>query len=337
VTRTFDDREAQRERTPILVGLVGPSGSGKTYSALRLAEGFQRVTGGETFVIDTEAKRALHYAAKFKFRHVEFRAPFGPLDYLAAITHCVTKGASTIIVDSTSHEHEGEGGVLEMHEQEHKRLGGKDGTKLLAWGKPKRERQRLINTILQMPCNFIFCFRAKEKLRIEKGKDPVKLGFQPIAGSEWIYEMTLKALLLPGAMGVPSWQPDEIGEKAMVKLPEQFREIFAKGPQLSEDVGEQLARWAAAGAGSGAAKPTAVDELVAKYAVCPDAAEWAEIEKERGAAWPKLSGKEKARAKDAAAAAAERIAQAESAQAGDAQPDAPPDDEDIPFQKAAAQ
>ena len=76
--RTFEDREAVREQVPLLVGLMGPSGGGKTFSALRLATGFQRVSGGDIFVIDTEARRALHYADRFKFRHIAFPAPFGP-------------------------------------------------------------------------------------------------------------------------------------------------------------------------------------------------------------------------------------------------------------------
>ena len=78
--RTFEDKPAVRTATPLLVGLIGPSGSGKTFSALRMATGIQRVSGGEVFVVDTESRRSLHYADKFKFRHVEFHAPFGPLD-----------------------------------------------------------------------------------------------------------------------------------------------------------------------------------------------------------------------------------------------------------------
>src|SRR5215471_11003043 len=116
MTRTFDAQPGKRERTPILTGIMGPSGSGKTVSALRLATGIQRVTGGDIFVIDTEARRALHYADRFRFRHVTFEAPFGPLDYLAAIEHCVQRGAKIIITDSASHEHEGPGGVLEQHD-----------------------------------------------------------------------------------------------------------------------------------------------------------------------------------------------------------------------------
>ena len=185
--RTFEDAPATRERVPLMVGLVGPSGGGKTMSALRLATGVQRVTGGEIFVIDTEARRSLHYAKDFKFRHVPFSAPFGPLDYLAAIEHCVRRGAKVVIVDSMSHEHEGPGGVLESHAVETKRLAAawkvtEKAAQMSAWAKPKGERRRMINSILQMPVSAIFCFRAKEKIKIVKGKDPEPLGFMPIAG-----------------------------------------------------------------------------------------------------------------------------------------------------------
>lgn len=243
--RVFEDSPAARTSVPLMVGLMGPSGGGKTFSALRLATGFQRVTGGDIFFVDTEARRALHYAERFKFRHVVFGSPFGPLDYLAAIQHCVSKGAKTIIVDSMSHEHEGPGGVLEMHEAEVQRLGGETRHSFPAWAKPKAERRRLINSILQQPCNFIFCFRAKEKVK-PKGRELVEQGFMPIAGEEFVYEMTLNALLLPNAGGIPTWRSDLIGEKQMIKLPEQFRkQLFDVEKPLSEETGEMLARWAA--------------------------------------------------------------------------------------------
>lgn len=259
MTRTFETKQAVRSQVPLLIGLVSPSGAGKTYSALRLATGIQRVVGGEIFVVDTESRRALHYAEQFKFKHVQFNAPFGPLDYLAAIEHCVHEGAKTIVIDSLSHEHEGPGGVLEMHEQEIERMlkawsgATREKVQLGAWAKPKQERRRLINSLLQIPCNFLLNFRAKPKLKIEKGKDPKELGWMPIAGDEWIYEMTLQCLLMPGAQGVPNWNPDGEGEKKIVKLPEQFKSLFLEkhdGKPLSEDMGQALALWAAGDAAS---------------------------------------------------------------------------------------
>lgn len=256
MTRTFEDKPAVREQVPLLVGLMGPSGGGKTFSALRLATGIQRVSGGEIFFIDTEARRALHYAKEFNFRHVPFVAPFGPLDYLAAIQHCVKQNAGVVIIDSCSHEHEGPGGVLEMHDAEVKRRAGNDfkkaeKVKMVAWAKPKAERRRLINSLLQMNTNFIFCFRAKEKLRIVKGKDPEPRGFMPITDHEWVYEMTTCCLLPPSSQGTPQWRteyPD--GEGLMMKLPGQFQNIMmprGNVAQLDESIGEQMAQWAAGG------------------------------------------------------------------------------------------
>lgn len=246
-SRTFEDVPAIRQRVPLLVGLVGPSGSGKTFSALRLATGVQKAIGGDIYYIDTEARRALHYADLFKFRHLAFGAPFGPTDYLAAVEHCAKKGAKTIIVDSMSHEHDGPGGVLEMHQAELERLGGSDKMNFLAWQKPKAARRRLLNSLLQIDCNFIFCFRAKEKLKMVPGKQPQPLGWMPIAGEEFVYEMSLNILLYPNCGGVPQWHPDEAGEQAMIKLPSQFRPIFEARAPLSEDIGAKLAEWAAGG------------------------------------------------------------------------------------------
>lgn len=251
--RAFEDHEAKRCAVPLMVGLVGPSGGGKTFSALRMATGIQRVTGGDIFLIDTESRRSLHYASLFKFRHVPFTAPFGPLDYLAAIEHCVKKGAKIVVVDSMSHEHEGPGGVLEQHAAAVERMSGGDHAKaervkMLAWSEPKQARRRMINSILQMPVSSIFCFRAKEKIKIERGKEPTPLGFMPIAGEEFIYEMALNCLLLPKAGGVPTWQSNELGERATMKLPSQFAHLFAEPMPISEDHGETMARWAEGGA-----------------------------------------------------------------------------------------
>lgn len=255
MTRKFEDTEAKRGSVPVLVALMGPSGGGKTYSALRLATGIQRVSGGEIFLVDTEARRALHYADKFKFRHVNFGAPFGPLDYLDVLNYCVERGAKTIIIDSMSHEHEGPGGVLEMHDAEALRMAKGDTGRvekfnMLAWGKPKGDRRRLINSILQMGVNLILNFRAKEKLRIVPGSSPKPLGWQPIGGDEFVYEMTASCLLRPNAGGVPCWNPELESERMMVKLPEQYRDTFLRrhlSKPLSEETGEEMARWAAGG------------------------------------------------------------------------------------------
>ena len=251
--RKFEASDAKREHVPLLIGLTGPSGGGKTFSALRLATGIQSVTGGDIYFIDTESRRALHYADKFKFKHVPFDAPYGSLDYLAALQFCVKQGAGVVIVDSMSHEHEGPGGMVDLHDQIVDRMAGNDfgkreRVKMLAWSEPKQKRRALINGILQLNANFIFCFRAKNTSKpVKKGNktEVEQMGFMPIAGEEFVFEQTLNCLLLPGAGGVPSWSSDQIGERTMIKLPEQFASLRNESKPLDERTGRRLAMWAA--------------------------------------------------------------------------------------------
>ena len=314
--RTFEDKPAVREAVPLILGLVGPSSSGKTFSALRLGTGIQSVVGGDIGVIDTESKRALHYADKFKFRHLPFGAPFSPADYLAAFEHFVRKGVKTIIVDSMSHEWEGPGGVLEMHDEEFKRMGSRNAVKMLAWGKPKAEHRRMVNSFLQLPAHFIFCFRAKEKLKIEKGKDPVPLGWMPIGSGELIYEMAAKCLLPPGAQGVPDWNPKEVGSREWVKRPGWAESILPEGKPLDEATGAALATWAAGDTKTQATPPKATTPTTGTeegpldpldYDACSSDAEFDALEKKRKAQWSMFSAKDKVALKEAVDRAKARL------------------------------
>lgn len=252
---SFVFKPATREQTPLLIGLVGPSGSGKTYSALRLATGIQSVVGGKIAAIDTEARRMLHYADRFKFEYLEFGAAFSSDRYLEALTAAVDTGAKTIIVDSMSHEHEGAGGYLEFQAAELDRMAGDDWRKrqamnFTAWIKPAGARRRLINGLLQLNANFVFCFRAKEKIKLVKknGKtEPEDAGWQAIAGEEFVFEMTDRFLLPPGARGVPALD-DEAMHTGVPKMPDEHTAILGRGNQLDEEIGASLARWAMGGA-----------------------------------------------------------------------------------------
>lgn len=280
--RNFHATTALRQQVPLWIGLYGPSGGGKTYSALRIAKGIQSVQGGPVYGIDTEAKRMLHYADAFEFQHVPFEPPYGSLDYLAAIQFALkdnrTGKRPTIIIDSMSHEHEGPGGMIDLQEQIATRMATWDGkfdakkyerVKMLAWAEPKAKRRALINGMLGLEANFILCFRAKESSvpvqkpelnddgtpkmwngRPKTKSEVVKQGFVPIGGDDFIYECTLAALLLPGARGKPTWTSDLVGERKMIKLPEQFLSLEQmKERPFDEKIGADLARWADGGSG----------------------------------------------------------------------------------------
>lgn len=261
----FEAKPAERTQVPLLIGIMSPSGGGKTYSALRLATGMQQVFGGDIFGIDTENRRMLHYADRFKFQHIEFGPPFGSLDYLEALRYCSGKGGRIIIVDSMTHEHIGEGGYLETAENRVTQIAGKGATwkerqkvQMLGWAEAGPKRQKMIEGIKQLDGAFIFCFRAKEKTKPIKKTDGsidvVDMGFMPLAGEDWVYEMALNCMLEPRSDGVPTWRCDHIGSRMMMKLPEQFKGIFAESAPLSEEIGRKLAQWAKGGTAT--ASPT---------------------------------------------------------------------------------
>lgn len=247
---SFEFRPAKRENVPLLIGLAGGTGSGKTLSAMLLAKG---LAGSQRFaVIDTEAGRAKHYADMFDFDHADLSPPFRPDAYAEAIVAADAAGYPVIVVDSASHEHAGEGGLLDWHEEELTRMAGDDWKRrealtFSAWIKPKASHKKFVNRLLQLRAHLILCFRAEEKIEIvkENGKTVVRPkksltgadGWIPVSEKNLPYELTLSFLLTAAAPGVP--RP--------IKLQAQHRPFFPEGQPITEDAGSALARWAAGG------------------------------------------------------------------------------------------
>lgn len=262
MTREFKTEPGVRKSIPLFIGLVGPSSSGKTHSAFRLAAGIAQVDPGEIVFINTEGPRGLADIDQFKkpdgsplITHMPFAAPYASLDYLDAILQARAMGAKTIVIDSLSHEHEAEGGMLDFQDQELQRMAGDDyGTwkaerfNMLAWQKPKAARRKLlVRGIMQTDVNVIACFRAKDTskpVKIDGKTKIVPMGFTPIAGEEFVFEMALSAILLPGAKGVPIWESDNVGERLAMKRNDQLINVVPDGAQLSEQIGRNLAIWA---------------------------------------------------------------------------------------------
>jgi len=282
MTREFVLKTGTRERVPLLIGLSGPSGGGKTYTALELATGIAEIEPGPIIFIDTENRRALHYADQFSFDHIDMQAPFGSLDYLDALRFAASHKPACIIVDSMSHEHEGPGGMIDLQEKtvmqmvdRAKQRGDKrqdwqlqDSYNMLAWREPKANRRALLNGILQLNTNMIFCWRANEKSKPTKKGNKTEIvaqGFTPIGAPAFIWEMTVAGVLLPGAEGRPIWKSDKPGEDTATKMAKQFTQLLGGGEQLSRKHGRAMAEWAK-GSGDAGARPEAldVDALIAE-------------------------------------------------------------------------
>lgn len=295
---TFTFRPAVREGVGLLIGLAGSSGSGKTYTALRLASG---IAGGKPFaVIDTEAGRAKHYADAFRFDHGDLKPPFSPSAYAEAIRAADDAGYPVIVVDSFSHEHAGEGGILDMQEAEFQRMGAREAVKMASWIKPKGEHRKMVSKLLQVRAHLILCFRAEEKVEMarEDGKMVVRKkqtatgldGWVPICEKTLPFELTASFLLLATAPGVP----------LPIKLQEQHKALFPLDRPITEESGKLIAQWAAGGAARKAESPpsgsspeaanssqlAAGDSApIADEALLIKAREWAECGTEKYANW----------------------------------------------------
>jgi hypothetical protein len=323
--RQFLDAPAVRSWSPLIVGITGAQSAGKTYSALRLATGIQRVIGGEIYFADTEAGRGLHYAEYFKFRHIPFEPPHGPEDYEALIDHVAGKvgaGRGVCLLDSMSHEHDGDGGVLEQIEDFLQEKCGDDWGKrqsmnFVAQVRPKRARKQLNRRIVALGRNlvFILCYRAEEKIKPrkkgdargdgkERSNEPELLGWQPITTSKLPFDMTVRFLLTPGCDGVPLLMPPNPAERLLIKNPRQFREWFVEGEPLSEEMGERMARWAMGEKVEPQSSPTAAD-----YQNC-DGATYKRLEERRKKYWNSVPAEARPEIEAAKKAAFDRLAAA---------------------------
>jgi hypothetical protein len=268
-------RPAVRENVGLLVGTAGGTGSGKTYTAMRMASGmldYMRAAGltqkDRFAVLDTEARRALHYADRFKFDHCELTPPFRPQTYEEAIVAADEAGYPVIVVDSASHVWAGTGGVLDwqeeiLEEKVQRALKRKDENrpewqlresfKMSAWIEPKMAHKHMVQRLLQVRAHLILCFRAEEKIEMKKDPKTQRLeivpketlsgfkGWIPVCEKNLPFELTVSFLLTAEAPGVP--RP--------IKLQEQHRHLFPPGEPVEESTGRALAEWAAGGNSKG--------------------------------------------------------------------------------------
>lgn len=264
---SYQFRPARRVNTPLIVGIAGPTKSGKTFSAHRLAVGLAQ--GGPIAMINTEGAKGHQYSDRFEYLATDIEAPFRPERYTAALKAALElkPRPAVVIIDSLSHMHDGPGGILEWHEEELDRIAGNDQKKRerstwSAWIRPKAAENEFIYAMLSADCHIIACFRAKEKLKIVRGKDPENLGWQPIAGDRVTFETIFTLVLPPHSRGVP--------DLAVSEMREPFDALIPAGEHLSEDTGARLAQWAAGAAAEPGEFDDRIRELSDELLACAD-------------------------------------------------------------------
>lgn len=243
----FLDSDTQDVSKTLLVGLGGPTGAGKTESGLRIAKGIADAAGGDFCVIDTENKRALNKKNRYRFKHHDMQPPYSPEHYEEAIKDAIKAGFRAVLVDSFSHEWDGEGGMQDKHDEILERMAKGDPVKMerlnaSAWKEPKREHKKLMGYLRKCDVPIIFGLRAEPKIKFQKdaqGKTQiVDAGWLPIAEKLFGFDMLIYALMMAENPGVPVH---------LKKLEPEFEPMFPVGQQITEEAGRLLAAWASGG------------------------------------------------------------------------------------------
>lgn len=187
----MQSRKAARRKAKIRLGLAAVAGGGKTLSSLLIAKG---MTGdlAKVGVIDSENFSADLYAHLGDFNVISLEPPFSPERYIQAIKAFESEGVEVIIIDSITHEWDGEGGVL----SECDRIGGGFNS---AWKIMTPRHEAFKNAILQSTCHIITTVRRKQDYILveeanKQGKmvqKPVKAGMKEITREGWEYELTV--------------------------------------------------------------------------------------------------------------------------------------------------
>lgn len=237
----FIIEKAKREAAPVTSAFIGQSGSGKTYSALLFARGLVGAEG-KIVVIDTEGGRAKIYADDPDiggFEHMNFELPYSSERYKDATMTAVLADADAIIIDSASHEHEAEGGMLDFAEKEEKRIGGRSAH-IQKWVKPKMAHNRFIRSAVGSPCHVIFCIREKvladmsEEAKRKKPED--KIMYVPVCEKNLIFEMTIAIRLEP-----------DTHKATFIKVPKPFLSHIKNGEVITVEHGKNLLKVSMAG------------------------------------------------------------------------------------------
>lgn len=219
-------RPVQRESAKLVIGLAATSGEGKTYSALLLALGLAGNDPSKVGMLDTENRRGSLYSDIFDapFMIGDLAPPFSPERYIGAMREFAASGIEALVIDSMSHEWEGEGGCEEIANNPQK--------KIADWLRAKREHKRFMNALLFLPCHVVACFRAREKTDFKDPKQPKSLGLQPITEKNVLFEMTASFLMR-----------DQGKTHDAIKLPECLRRILGQPGYFTAEHGAALRAW----------------------------------------------------------------------------------------------
>lgn len=242
---------ATRETVRPLIGLFGLSGGGKTMTALLLARG---IVGpkGRIGLVDTENGRGSYFSDLIPggYSVLNLDPPFSPEHYVEAL-HALESQIDIGVIDSMTHEWNGEGGYLDIKEAALERMAGQDWKKrekcaMAAAAQCKPKHNRLVQQMLRLRIPLILCFRGKDRVKpVKNAEGKVEIQSDnfasPIQDSGLIFEM-----LLAGEVYAKEDAPDVGGYFRPTKIthPGIKPALPSANEQFGIKHGEAIARWA---------------------------------------------------------------------------------------------
>ena len=184
--KTFVKEVATREASRAKILVDGTAGSGKTWTSLLLAAEL----GKETLVFDSENKSSTKYSHRFPFNVVKM-PDYHPRTYSDAITFGESQQEDVLIFDGVSHSWAGEGGALELAEQNKIKVGG---NKWAAWSHVTPDLNIFTHRILDCSKHLICTARVRtdwEEVNDGGKKKYNKIGLATVARQEFDYEFDL--------------------------------------------------------------------------------------------------------------------------------------------------
>src|SRR5210317_411527 len=219
-------QQTQRNNVKLRMGISGASGFGKTYSALQLAYGMTN-DWSKIAEIDTENSSASLYSDLGNFNVLNLNPAFSTERYIEAIQICEKANMEVIIIDSITHEWQGDGGCLQIHEQ----LGGR----FQDWASVKPRHQKFIDAILRSKCHIITTTRRKTDYSLDVGSNGkskvIKHGTKEITSEGFEYELSVNFEL--------------INENHLCKVSKDRTNLFQGKPEfiITSDTGKMLKAW----------------------------------------------------------------------------------------------
>ncbi|MGQ4289098.1 AAA family ATPase, partial [Bacillus thuringiensis] len=135
-------------------------------------------------------------------------------------------GVEVIIIDSLSHNWQGEGGIVETH-------GNMSGNSFQNWGKLASETTSLIKTLTQNDVHILATLRTKTEYVVESDSNgkmaPRKVGTKPVQKDELEYEFMLNFVIDIDHVATTSKDNTQLFE--------------GNSQKITADVGRKLYQW----------------------------------------------------------------------------------------------